>query len=58
MIYDTFMGDQRRRLENDWELDFSYTLPRMGRFRVNRYSTAAPWGGVLANPARRGKELE
>ncbi len=37
MIYDILTNDQRQRLENDWELDFSYTLPRTTRFRVNVY---------------------
>jgi twitching motility protein PilT len=37
MIYDILTNDQRQRLENAWELDMSYTLPRIARFRVNVY---------------------
>ena len=37
MVYDILSSDQRQRLENEWELDFSYTLPRTARFRVNVY---------------------
>ena len=37
LIYDILSNDQRQRLENDWELDFSYSVPRTGRFRVNVY---------------------
>ncbi|CAN5896600.1 type IV pilus twitching motility protein PilT [soil metagenome] len=37
MIYDILSNEQRQRLENAWELDFSYTLPKTARFRVNIY---------------------
>ena len=37
IIYDILSNDQRQRLENEWELDFAYTLPRTARFRVNVY---------------------
>ncbi len=37
LIYDILSNDQRRRLENDWELDISYALPYAARFRVNVY---------------------
>jgi twitching motility protein PilT len=37
LIYDLLSNDQRQRLENEWELDFSYALPRVARFRVNVY---------------------
>ena len=37
LIYDILSGDQRQRLENEWELDFAYALPRAARFRVNVY---------------------
>ena len=29
--------EQRRRLEQDWELDFSYGIPGLSRFRCNLY---------------------
>lgn len=36
-VYEILSDDQRQRLENNWELDFSYSLPRIARFRVNVY---------------------
>ena len=37
VIYEILSDDQRQRLENSWELDFSYSVPRVARFRVNVY---------------------
>ncbi len=37
LVYDILSDEQRRRLEKNWELDFSYTLARAARFRVNVY---------------------
>ena len=37
LIYEILTDSQRQRLENDWELDFSYGVPRLARFRVNVY---------------------
>ncbi len=37
LLYDVLSDEQRRRLENDWELDFGYSLPGTARFRVNVY---------------------
>ena len=47
MIYGILSNDQRRRLENDWELDFSYTLPRTARFRVNVYFQRGSLGAAF-----------
>ena len=47
MIYDILTDDQRQRLENDWELDFSYTLPRTARFRVNVYFQRGSLGAAF-----------
>ncbi len=47
MIYDILSDDQRQRLENDWELDFSYTLPRTARFRVNVYFQRGSLGAAF-----------
>jgi twitching motility protein PilT len=35
LIYEMLQDDQRRRLEEHWELDFSFTVPEVSRFRVN-----------------------
>jgi twitching motility protein PilT len=37
IIYSILSNDQRKRLETDWQVDFSYTVPHQGRFRVNAY---------------------
>jgi twitching motility protein PilT len=47
LIYDILTADQRQRLENDWELDFSYSLPRTARFRVNVYFQRGALGAAF-----------
>jgi twitching motility protein PilT len=47
MIYDILSNEQRQRLENDWELDFSYSLPRTARFRVNVYFQRGSLGAAF-----------
>ncbi len=47
MIYDILSNDQRQRLENEWELDFAYTLPRIARFRVNIYFQRGSMGAAF-----------
>lgn len=37
MIYSIFNDVQREKFESSWELDFSYQLPGVSRFRVNIY---------------------
>jgi twitching motility protein PilT len=37
LVYSILSQDQRQRLENDWEMDFSYAVPGRARFRVNAY---------------------
>jgi twitching motility protein PilT len=37
VVYSILTNDQRQRLENDWQIDFAYSVPRKGRFRVNAY---------------------
>jgi len=37
LIYSILSQDQRQRLENEWEIDFSYSVPGRARFRVNSY---------------------
>ncbi len=47
MIYDILSNEQRQRLENDWELDIAYTLPRTARFRVNVYFQRGSLGAAF-----------
>ncbi len=37
LLFPMLSNDQRRRLEQDWELDFSYGIQGLSRFRVNFY---------------------
>ena len=36
-IYSILTNDQRQRLETDWQIDLSYSIPGVARFRVNAY---------------------
>jgi twitching motility protein PilT len=47
LIYDILSNDQRQRLENDWELDFSYAVPHTARFRVNVYFQRGALGAAF-----------
>jgi twitching motility protein PilT len=37
IVYSILNGDQRQRLETNWQIDFAYSVPGHGRFRVNAY---------------------
>jgi twitching motility protein PilT len=37
LIYSILTQDQRQRVETDWEIDFSYSVPGRARFRVNAF---------------------
>src|SRR5215216_1943040 len=37
IIYAVLNSSQRQRLETDWQIDFAYSVPGHGRFRVNAY---------------------
>jgi twitching motility protein PilT len=47
LIYDTLTGDQRQRLESDWELDFAYSMAPTARFRVNVYFQKGSLGAAF-----------
>ena len=36
-IYPMLSEQQRRRFEEDWELDLAYAIPGLARFRVNLF---------------------
>ena len=46
-VYEILSDGQRQRLENEWELDLSYTLPGSARFRVNVYFQKGTVGAAL-----------
>src|SRR5574344_657635 len=37
LLFPMLSNEQRRKLEQDWELDFSYGIKGLSRFRVNFY---------------------
>jgi twitching motility protein PilT len=47
IVYSILSGEQRRRLENDWQLDFAYLIPGRGRFRVNAYFQRSAIGAAF-----------
>ena len=47
IVYGILSNDQRKRLEEHWQVDFSYSVPRMGRFRVNAYMQRASVGAAF-----------
>ena len=47
LIYGILSKDQRQRMESEWELDFSYSLPLSARFRVNVYFQKGALGAAF-----------
>jgi twitching motility protein PilT len=47
LVYGILTQDQRQRLEENLEIDFSYAVPSRGRFRVNAYYQRAALGAAL-----------
>src|SRR5919199_5990539 len=47
IVYSILTEDQRKRLENDWQLDLSYTIPGRARFRVNAFYQRATVGAAF-----------
>src|SRR5213078_1538675 len=45
--YPILTEEQRKRLENDWQIDFSYTIPGRARFRVNAFYQRATVGAAF-----------
>src|SRR3954467_13961014 len=47
IIYAILNSSQRQRLETDWQIDFAYSVPGHGRFRVNSYFQRSAVGAAL-----------
>jgi twitching motility protein PilT len=47
IVYSILNDDQRKRLENDLQLDFAYAIPNVGRFRVNAYRQRSALGAAF-----------
>jgi twitching motility protein PilT len=46
-VYAILSDDQRKRLENDWQVDLSYSIPGKARFRVNAYFQRSAIGAAF-----------
>ena len=46
-LRDPQLDSQRQRLETDWQLDFAYSVPGVGRFRVNAYFQRGTLGAAF-----------
>jgi twitching motility protein PilT len=58
LVYGILSNDQRKRLETDWQVDFSYAVPKFGRFRVNAYMQRASVGAAFRLVPSEIKSLE
>src|SRR6476646_5967683 len=47
IVYSILTGDQRQRLETNWQLDFAYSIPGHARFRVNAYYQRGAMGAAF-----------
>jgi twitching motility protein PilT len=47
LIFSILSNDQRRTLEQNWELDFSYGLAEVGRFRINVYKNVGTYAAAI-----------
>jgi len=47
LVYSLLTNDQRQRLETDWQVDLSYSIPNRARFRVNAYFQRASIGAAF-----------
>jgi twitching motility protein PilT len=57
-MYDVLSTEQRQRLENNWELDFSYAVPHTARFRVNVYFQKGAVGAAFRLVPNEIKSIE
>ena len=58
LLFPMMSNDQRRRLEQDWELDFSYGVKGMGRFRVNFYKDKGSYAAAFRTITSEAPTLE
>src|SRR6201995_2428137 len=47
IVYSILSEGQRQKVENNWQLDFSYQIPGRPRFRVNAYMQRSAVGAAL-----------
>lgn len=58
LLFPMLSNEQRRRLEQDWELDFSYGIEGLGRFRVNFYKDKGAYAGAFRTISAEAPRLE
>lgn len=58
LLFPMLSNDQRRRLEQDWELDFSYGVDKVGRFRVNMYKDKGNYAAAFRTINAKAPQLE
>jgi twitching motility protein PilT len=58
LLFPMMSNDQRRRLEQDWELDFSYGIKGLGRFRVNFYKDKGSYAAAFRTISDKAPTLE
>ncbi len=58
LLFPMLSNEQRRRLEQDWELDFSYGIDNVGRFRVNFYKDKGCYAGAFRTISSTAPQLE
>ncbi len=47
IVYSILSNSQRQKLENNWQLDFAYSIPGQARFRVNAYFQRSAVGAAF-----------
>ncbi len=58
LLFPMLSNEQRRRLEQDWELDFSYGIDDVGRFRVNFYKDKGCYAAAFRTISSTAPQLE
>ena len=58
LLFPMLSNEQRRRLEQDWELDFSYGIDNVGRFRVNFYKDKGCYAAAFRTISANAPKLE
>lgn len=58
LLFPMMSNEQRRHLEQDWELDFSYGIEGVGRFRVNFYKDKGAYAAAFRTISSEAPKLE
>ena len=58
LLFPMMSNEQRRRLEQEWELDFSYGVEGIGRFRVNFYKDKGCYAAAFRTISTKAPQLE